>query len=73
MKGLLICIVAILALLVCVSYVVLVSNPVVGIIDRFEGQYAVVELSTRQMVDVPRIIVPKDAKEGSTIKVVLGR
>ena len=34
------------------------------IIDRFEGDYAVVELPDMTMVDMPRSLIPEGAKEG---------
>ncbi len=40
------------------------------IIDRFEGNYAVVELE-KKMINVPKEIVPKGAVEGSVISVVV--
>lgn len=39
------------------------------IIDRFEGEYAVVELPGRLMYDIPRAILPPDAKEGDVIDI----
>lgn len=39
------------------------------IIDRFEGDYAVVELDTREMVDLPRRLVPIDAEEGDVLEI----
>ena len=39
------------------------------IIDRFEGEYAVVELPNRRMVDLPLIIVPAGAREGDTLDI----
>lgn len=38
-------------------------------IDRFEGAYAVVELSDRTMVDMPKILIPSNAKEGDIIEI----
>lgn len=40
-----------------------------GIIDRFEGNYAVVELEDREMVNIPRIRIPSDAEEGMVIDI----
>jgi len=37
------------------------------IIDRFEGEFAVVELGDRTFVNIPRKAVPPDAREGSVI------
>ncbi len=39
------------------------------IIDRFEGDYAVVELGAKQFVNLPRALVPADAKEGDTLEI----
>lgn len=39
------------------------------IIDRFEGDYAVVELENKDMIDIPRAILPVDAKEGDIINI----
>ena len=34
------------------------------IIDRFEGDFAVVELPNGQMIDCPKVLLPDNAKEG---------
>lgn len=39
------------------------------IIDRFEGDYAVVELKNKEIVDIPRVILPVEAKEGDLINI----
>lgn len=39
------------------------------IIDRFEGDYAVVELPNRRMIDLPLILVPGGAREGDTLDI----
>lgn len=39
------------------------------IIDRFEGDYAVVELENKEMIDIPRTILPVGAKEGDIINI----
>ena len=39
------------------------------IIDRFEGEFAVVELDDKTMADLPKVLVPGDAKEGDTIEI----
>lgn len=36
-------------------------------IDRFEGEYAVVELNDGKITQIPRIAIPTDAKEGDII------
>ncbi|MGI6668081.1 MAG: DUF3006 domain-containing protein [Acetivibrionales bacterium] len=37
-------------------------------IDRFEGEYAVVELPDRTMVNMPKVLVP-GAREGDIISI----
>ena len=39
------------------------------IIDRFEGDFAVVEISTSQFENLPKSLVPFQAKEGDVIKI----
>lgn len=39
------------------------------IIDRFEGEIAVIELENGEMVDIPKKILPDKAKEGSIINI----
>ncbi len=39
------------------------------IIDRFEGEYAVVELEDRTMVNMPRRLVPENAREGDVLNI----
>lgn len=41
------------------------------IIDRFEGEFAVVELENGNMVDIPKCILPNEAKEGSVLSITL--
>ncbi len=38
------------------------------IVDRFEGDYAVVEIAIGKCVNIPRVLVP-DTKEGDIIKI----
>ena len=38
-------------------------------IDRFEGNYAVVELENREMADLHKVLVPLDAKEGDILEI----
>jgi hypothetical protein len=38
-----------------------------GIIDRFEGMYAVVELQDGKMINIDKVQLPVDAKEGMVI------
>ncbi len=39
------------------------------IIDRFEGDFAVVEMGNGETVNMPGILVPKGAKEGDVIDI----
>ncbi|SDK22596.1 DUF3006 domain-containing protein [Natronincola ferrireducens] len=39
------------------------------IIDRFEGDYAVVELEDKSIVDMPIALVPQNATEGDVIEI----
>lgn len=39
------------------------------IIDRFEGIYAVCEKEDNTMIDLKRIDIPKDAKEGDVLNI----
>ncbi len=41
------------------------------IIDRFEGEYAVIELEDGRMVNMPRELLPLEAKEGMVINVIV--
>lgn len=38
-------------------------------IDRFEGEFAIVELENKEMLDIPKGILPIEAKEGDIISV----
>ena len=38
-----------------------------GVIDRIEGEYAVVELDDETMANIKLEIIPKDAKEGDVL------
>ena len=40
------------------------------IIDRFEGDYAVVEIEIGKCVNIPKILVP-NTKEGDVIKIAV--
>lgn len=42
------------------------------IIDRFEGDYAVVEIEKGKLVNMPKVLVP-DAKEGDVIKIIVDK
>lgn len=39
------------------------------IIDRFEGEFAVCEKDDRTMVDIPRQLLPEEAKEGHVLNI----
>ena len=39
------------------------------IIDRFEGNIAVVELPNGKIIDCPKELLPENAKEGNIIKI----
>ncbi|MDD4169264.1 MAG: DUF3006 domain-containing protein [Desulfotomaculaceae bacterium] len=40
------------------------------IIDRFEGEYALIEMN-RKIFHIPKVLVPKGAKEGDVIKIAI--
>ena len=42
------------------------------VIDRFEGDYAILELSLGRFVEIPRELVP-DAKEGDIVKIIVDK
>lgn len=37
------------------------------IVDRFEAEYAVVELENKKMISMPKELIPKDSKEATVI------
>ncbi|MEA4895136.1 MAG: DUF3006 domain-containing protein [Oscillospiraceae bacterium] len=39
------------------------------IIDRFEGQLAVAELESKNLINIPREILPVGTKEGTVINI----
>ena len=39
------------------------------IIDRFEGDYVVCEKEDRKMIDIKKVEVPVDAKEGDVLEI----
>ena len=41
------------------------------VIDRFEGEFAVVELPDGRYINIPGCLFPKEAKEGSLVKIVI--
>ncbi len=42
-------------------------------IDRFEGEFVVVELENGDLMDVPKCFIPKGAKAGDVIKVEIDK
>lgn len=40
------------------------------IIDRFEGEYAVVEIDSGNFVNLPKILIP-DAHEGDVVDIII--
>lgn len=40
-----------------------------GVIDRFEGRYAVVELFDGSIINIERILLPQEAREGDVIDI----
>ncbi|TJX13929.1 DUF3006 domain-containing protein [Tissierella creatinini] len=38
-------------------------------IDRFEGNFAIVELEDRRMINMPRELVPEEAIEGDILQI----
>jgi pyruvate kinase len=43
------------------------------IIDRFEGDYAVCEKENREMIDISKDSIPKEAKEGDVLNIDDGK
>ncbi|HHY27479.1 MAG TPA: DUF3006 domain-containing protein [Desulfitobacterium dehalogenans] len=43
-----------------------------GIIDRFEGEFAVIEQEDRVTITIPRHALPREAKEGDALVLVNG-
>ena len=41
------------------------------IVDRFEGNIAVIELENGQMIDCPKALLPSNTKEGSIINITV--
>jgi hypothetical protein len=44
-------------------------NKVKVVIDRFEGDYAVCEKENREMIDIKKDILPKEAKENDVLDI----
>lgn len=40
-----------------------------GVIDRFEGAFAIVELDNKEMVNIEKRRLPEDAKEGDVLNI----
>lgn len=38
-----------------------------GIIDRFEGEYAVIELENLKVINIPKDYLPQNVKEGDVV------
>ncbi len=43
------------------------------IIDRFEGDIAIIEISENKFVDMPRVLIPNDANEGDIINICVDK
>lgn len=43
------------------------------IIDRFEGDFAIVELENKDIVDMPKVLIPEEAKEGDVIDITVNK
>lgn len=43
------------------------------IIDRFEGEFAVIEAENKKMYNIQKEILPSDVKEGDVILIVIDR
>jgi hypothetical protein len=39
------------------------------VIDRFEGNFAVIEMPNKQFINVPMQLMPEGSKEGSVISI----
>jgi hypothetical protein len=44
----------------------------VFIIDRFEGDWAIIETENRHTFKLPRLVLPSDIKEGDVISIQVG-
>jgi len=42
------------------------------IIDRFEGDWAIIETENHRMFNLPRILLPSGVKEGDVISIQVG-
>ncbi|WP_058486772.1 DUF3006 domain-containing protein [Defluviitalea phaphyphila] len=43
------------------------------IIDRFEGNFAIVELENKKMLDIPKELIPLNAREGDVLEIRINR
>lgn len=43
------------------------------IIDRFEGNFAIVELENGNFIDIPKEAIPKEAKESDIINITIDK
>lgn len=43
------------------------------IIDRFEGDFAVIESIKGEMINIPKTIVPREATEGDVLNITVDR
>lgn len=43
------------------------------IIDRFEGEYAVMELESGTHANMPRVLLPTEAREGDTVSIQIDK
>ena len=43
------------------------------IIDRFEGEFAILEIETGKFANMPRILLPEDAAEGDVVNISIDR
>ncbi len=41
------------------------------IIDRFEGEFAIIEIGGGITVNMPKLLLPENAKEGDVIKIIV--
>lgn len=39
------------------------------VIDRFEGEFAIVELENKEIIEIPRSIIPTEAREGDVLTI----
>lgn len=43
------------------------------IIDRFEGDFAVVELENKTLANMPKILLPSSVQEGDVIEIIVNK